>query len=118
MLGQPDWGVIVASYAGALLLGSAYLAIGLWISSLTENQVVAFIVSVAAIFALLSIGLLPPYLESLGSLVAVCDYLSLLSHFQSILRGVLDSHDVIYYLSVVVLFLYLNVKNVESRKWR
>ena len=118
MLGRPDWGVIVASYAGALLLGSAYLAIGLWISSLTENQVVAFIVSVAAIFALLSVGLVPAYLESLGVLVAICSYLSLLTHFQSVIRGVLDSHDVIYYVSVVILFLYLNVKNIESRKWR
>jgi ABC-2 type transport system permease protein len=118
ILGRPDWGVIAASYAGALLMGAAYLAIGLWISSLTENQVVAFIVSVAVIFALLSVGLIPAYLESLGVLVAVCGYLSLLTHFQSVIRGVLDSHDVVYYLSVVALFLYLNVKNIESRKWR
>ena len=117
ILGRPDWGVIAASYAGALLLGAAYLAIGLWVSSLTENQVVAFIVSITIIFVLLSVGLLPGYLESLGPVVAVCGYLSLLTHFQSILRGVLDSHDVLYYVSVVVLFLFLNVKNIESRKW-
>ena len=118
ILGQPDWGVIVASYVGALLLGSAYLAIGLWISSLTENQVVAFIVSVAALFALLSVGLVPAWLESLGPLVAVCNYLSLLTHFQSVIRGVVDTQDIVYYVSVAVLFLYLNVKNLESRKWK
>jgi ABC-2 type transport system permease protein len=117
LLGHPDWGVMAASYAGALLLGAAYLAIGLWVSSLTENQVVAFIVSVTLIFALLSVGLLPAYLESLGPLVAVCTYLSLHTHFQSLLRGVLDAQDVLYYLSVVVLFLYLNIKKIESRKW-
>jgi ABC-2 type transport system permease protein len=117
-LGRPDWGVVAASYAGALLLGAAYLSVGLWISSLTENQVVAFIVSVAAIFALLSIGIVPAYLESVGWLVAVCEYLSLLSHFQSVIRGVLDTRDIVYYLSVVTLFLYLNMKNVESRKWK
>jgi ABC-2 type transport system permease protein len=118
LIGRPDFGVIAASYAAALLLGAAYLAVGLWISSLTENQVVAFIVSVAVLFALLTVGFLPPYLGTLGPLVAVCDYLSLLTHFQSVIRGVLDSHDVVYYASVVTLFLYLNVKNVESRKWR
>lgn len=118
LIGRPDVGVIVGSYFGALFLGAAYLAIGLLISSLTESQVVAFIVSVAGIFALLAIGVAPLYLNSLGPLVHICEYASLLSHFNNITRGVIDSRDVIYYLSVVVLFLYLNVKNIEARKWR
>jgi ABC-2 type transport system permease protein len=117
-LGRPDIGVIVGSYVGALFLGAAYLAIGLLISSLTENQVVAFIVSIAAIFLLLVIGVAPSYLGALGPLVHVCEYVSLLSHFNSVTRGVIDSRDVIYYLSVVALFLYLNAKNIEARKWR
>ena len=111
-------GVILGCYCGALLLGAAYLAIGLLISSLTESQVVAFIVSVAAIFFLLALGAAPVYLNSLGPLVHICEYLSLKSHFDNITRGVIDSRDVVYYLSVVTLFLYLNVKNIESRKWR
>jgi ABC-2 type transport system permease protein len=118
ILGRPDWGVIAASYVGALFLGSAYLAIGLWISSLTESQVVAFIVSVAVIFLFLAAGIAPAWLGSVGWFAALCEYLSLLSHFQNILRGVLDSRDVVYYVSVVTLFLYLNVKNIEARKWR
>jgi ABC-2 type transport system permease protein len=118
LVGRPDWGLIVASYLGALLLGAAYLSVGLWISSLTESQVVAFIVSVTAIFALLAAGVLPAYLGSLGWLAAVCEYVSLLSHFQNIIRGVLDSRDVVYYLSVIALFLFLNAKNIEARKWR
>lgn len=118
LLGRPDWGVILGSYAGALFLGAAYLAIGLWISSLTESQVVAFIVSVAAIFVLLVAGVAPHWLGSLGWFAALCEYLSLLSHFQNILRGVLDSRDVVYYVAVVWFFLYLNVKNIEARKWR
>lgn len=117
-LGRPDMGVIVGSYCGALFLGGAYLAIGLLISSLTENQVVAFIVSIAAIFLLLVVGVAPVYLNSLGPIVHVCEYVSLLSHFNNVTRGVIDSRDVVYYLSVVALFLYLNVKNIESRKWR
>lgn len=118
MLGRPDWGVIIGSYAGALFLGAAYLAIGLWISSLTESQVVAFIVSVAAIFVLLVAGVAPHWLGSVGWFAAFCEYLSLLTHFQNILRGVLDSRDVVYYVAVVWFFLYLNVKNIEARKWR
>lgn len=117
-LGQPDYGVIVGSYVGALFLGSAYLAIGLYISSLTENQVVAFIISLAVIFVLLLIGIAPVWLNALGSIVSVCEYVSLLSHFNNVTRGVIDSRDVIYYASVIALFLYLNVKNIEARKWR
>jgi ABC-2 type transport system permease protein len=117
-LGKPDYGVIVGSYVGALFLGSAYLAIGLFISSLTENQVVAFIISLAVIFVLLLVGIAPVWLNALGSIVAVCEYVSLLSHFNNVTRGVIDSRDVIYYGSVIVLFLYLNIKNIEARKWR
>jgi ABC-2 type transport system permease protein len=118
ILGRPDWGVLAASYVGAVFLGAAYLAIGLWISSLTESQVVAFIVSVAVIFVLLVAGVAPSWLGSLGWFAAFCEYLSLLSHFQNILRGVLDTRDVVYYLLVVTTFLYLNVKNIESRQWK
>ncbi|MBW8887959.1 MAG: ABC transporter permease subunit [Fibrobacteres bacterium] len=117
-LGKPDFGVIVGSYVGALFLGSAYLAIGLYISSLTENQVVAFIISLAVIFVLLLVGIAPVWLNAVGSLVSFCDYVSLLSHFNNVTRGVIDSRDVVYYASVIVLFLYLNVKNIEARKWR
>lgn len=117
-LGKPDIGVIIGSYVGALFLGSAYLAIGLYISSLTENQVVAFIISLAVIFVLLLIGIAPVWLNALGSIVAICEYLSLLSHFNNVTRGVIDSRDVIYYVSVIALFLYLNIKNIEARKWR
>lgn len=118
ILGKPDFGVIVGSYVGALLLGAAYLAIGLFISSLAENQVVAFIISLAVIFCLLLTGLAPVYLNQLGPVVHICEYVSLLSHFNNITRGVIDSRDVIYYFSVIALFLWLNVKNIEARKWR
>ncbi len=117
-LGTPDVGVILGSYVGSLFLGSAYLAIGLYISSLSENQVVAFIISLAVIFVLLLVGIAPLYLNAIGSFASVCEYVSLLSHFNNITRGVIDSRDVIYYVSVIVLFLYLNVKTIEARKWK
>jgi ABC-2 type transport system permease protein len=118
ILGKPDYGVVLGSYIGALLLGSAYLAIGLYISSLSENQVVAFVISLAVIFTLLLVGLAPTQLNQLGAFAHICEYVSLLSHFNNVTRGVIDSRDVIYYLSIVALFLWLNVKNIEARKWR
>jgi len=118
ILGRPDMGVIAGSYIGALLLGAAYLAMGQYISSLTENQVVAFIISLFVIFTFLLIGLAPSQLNQLGAFAHVCEYISLLSHFNNVTRGVIDSRDVVYYLSMVGIFLWLNIKNIEARKWR
>jgi ABC-2 type transport system permease protein len=112
-----DWGVVLTSYLGALLLGAAYLAIGGWAGSFTSNQIVAFIIGVAVIFVGIMIG------ESLvtmfvpGFLVTPLEYLGLQRHFASIARGVIDTRDIIYYLSVIFLFLFLTVRAVESRKW-
>jgi len=117
-LGQPDLGPILGGYIGALLMGAAYLSIGLFISCLTENQIVAFILSVFACFALFIIGE-PIVLTALpGWLAGTFSFLGLGSHFQSIGRGVIDSRDIIYYFSVIIFFLFLNTRFVESRKWR
>jgi len=117
-LGKPDLGPILGGYIGALLMGAAYLSIGLFISSLTENQIVAFILSVFACFGLFIIGE-PIVLTALpGWLAGFFSFLGLGSHFQSIGRGVIDSRDIIYYLSVIIFFLFLNTRFVESRKWR
>ncbi|MCH7471633.1 ABC transporter permease subunit [bacterium] len=110
-----DWGVALSSYAGAFLLGLAYLAIGSWASSLTTNQIVAFILGVAIIFAGWIVGQLGQIAPSF--LVLLFNYLGLGNHFGSISRGVIDSRDLIYYASVVFLFLFLTVRSVESRKW-
>jgi ABC-2 type transport system permease protein len=117
-LGQPDMGPILGGYVGSLLMGAAYLSIGLFISSLTENQIVAFILSVFACFALFIIGE-PIVLTALPTWMAgIFTFLGLGSHFQSIGRGVIDSRDVIYYFSVIIFFLFLNTRFIESRKWR
>ncbi len=117
-LGKPDIGPILGGYIGALLMGAAYLSIGLFISGLTENQIVAFILSVFACFGLFIIGE-PIVLTALpGWLAGFFSFLGLGAHFQSIGRGVIDSRDIIYYLSVIIFFLFLNTRFVESRKWR
>jgi ABC-2 type transport system permease protein len=117
IIGHPDPGQIVGQYLGALLMGAAYLAIGLWISSLTENQIVAFIVGVVVIFVLfiISTSFITMVLPSF--LVPLFTFLGLGSHFESINRGVIDSRDIIYYLSVIGFFLFLNVCSLGSRKW-
>ena len=121
ILGNPDGGAIVGSYIGALFLGAAYLAIGLWISSLTENQIIAFIVGVVVTFILFMVG--NPFITMLNpkifnfDIVPILMFLGLGNHFESISRGVLDSRDIIYYLSVIGFFLFLNIRSIESRKW-
>lgn len=117
IIGSPDVGTILGGYLGAILLGGAYLAIGLWISSLTTNQIVAFILSVMAVFVLYIVGH-PIVLQTAPSpLVGFLKYLGMSSHFSSILRGVIDSRDILYYLTVIFLFLYFNVTSLNSRKW-
>lgn len=118
ILGDMDWGPVIGGYIGLMLLGSAYLAIGLFISALTENQIVAFILGVVACFALLIIGEPIVTTSAPGFLVGIFQYLGLGTHFGSIGRGVIDSRDIIYYLSVIVFFLWCNLKAVESRSWK
>ena len=119
-LGNPDNGVIVASYIGSWLMAGAFLAIGGFVSALTRNQVIAFVVGAAVCFLFLMSGLdvvqgavrgwAPPYVvELLGSL-------SFLVHFERVLKGVLDIRDLIFFFSVMGVFLFANVITVELKK--
>jgi ABC-2 type transport system permease protein len=115
-LGDPDPGQVVGGYLGSVLIGAAYLAIGLFISSLTENQIVAFIVSVVAIFALFILGEDFVLFGVPDRLVPIFSFLGLGGHFDSVSRGVVDTRDILYYLSMVGFFLYLNVKAIGARR--
>lgn len=117
-LGDPDGGPIIGSYLGVLLMGGAYLAIGMFISSLTENQIVAFIISAVVIMILMIIGWDIVLFAVPDILVPVFEYLGLGGHFVSISRGVIDSRDLIYYFSLIGFFLYLNVRKLETGKWK
>lgn len=119
ILGRPDAGAITGGYLGSLLLGGTYMAMGLWLSSLTSNQIVAFILALFGAFALYMIGepiVLSAIPQALG-LRSFCAYLSVGYHFDSLGRGVVDLRDILYYLSVIAFFLFLNVRSIESRKW-
>ncbi len=117
-IGQPDPGLIVGGYLGALMLGASYLALGLYVSTLTDNQIIAFILSVLWIALFLAIGQ-DVFLKTLPEpLVPVLRVLSLEFHFEGLGRGVLDTRDLVYYGSFLFLFLYLTITSVSKRKWK
>lgn len=117
-LGDPDWGPILGGYAGALLMAAAYLAIGCFLSSITENQIIAFILTALCLFFLyvmsddIVLSALP------GFLVSVASFVGISSHFENVARGLLDSRDLLYFLSVAILGLLLNTYAIEVRRWR
>ncbi|MBX7246467.1 MAG: ABC transporter permease [Candidatus Sumerlaeaceae bacterium] len=111
-----DWGPIWCAYLGALLFGSTILAIGTWTSSLTENQIIAFILGCSISFALILVGY--PFVAGLLPYGEVISGISPYTHFVSMYRGVIDSSDIVYYLSAIAFFLFLNTRSVESRKWK
>ena len=119
-LGSPDNGVIIASYLGSLLLAGGFLAIGSCMSALTRNQVVAFILGVAACFVLLLAGY-PLVLDVFRGwapqmLIEAVASLSLLTHFQSITRGVLEARDILYFAMLIGFFLFTTAVAIDLRK--
>lgn len=117
-LGNPDTGSIIGGYMGAILMGGAYLSIGLFCSSLTKNQIVAFIISTVTCFILLIIGEDIVLMSAPDTFAPLFSYLGLGTHFESISRGVIDSRDLVYYFSTIGFFLFLNTLALESRKWK
>ena len=116
-LGNVDMGPIVGGYVGACLLGAAYLSIGLFVSSLAENQIVAFIIAILVSFALFIMGEDIVLFSLPDFLVEPFSFLGLGKHFVSLQRGVIDSRDVIYYCTVIWFFLTLNTRLIASRRW-
>jgi ABC-2 type transport system permease protein len=113
---QPDWKPVVTGFLGVLLFGACLLALGTFISTTTRNQIVAGAVG----FALALLLWILDWTTSFGNspTVQVMSYLSILSHLDSFARGVIDSKDVIYYLSMICLGLFLTTRSLESLRWR
>jgi ABC-2 type transport system permease protein len=115
--GNLDSGAIWGSYAGLLLLGACFVAIGVFASSLTDNQIVSFIVAVfLSFFAYMGFELLYTFILS-GSAGLFIQSLGLNAHYSSMSRGVIDTRDLVYFLSVIALFILLTKLRLESRKW-
>jgi len=117
MLGNLDWGPVFGGYLAAVLLAAAYAAIGLFVSSRTDNQIVAFILAalLCGLFYLVgSPGLTDFFSEGVAEVLRA---IGSGSRFESIQRGVVDLRDLVYYLSLTGIFLTLNVLSLESKRW-
>ena len=115
VFGDPDIGPIFTGYLGLFLLGSTSLAVGLFASSLTSNQIVSSVVAGGILFALWFLGLLANILpEALGQ---VLNHLSLSYYFPDFIQGIIDTRGIVYYLSTTALFLFLAIRSLENSRW-
>jgi ABC-2 type transport system permease protein len=112
-LGRLDWGPVIGGYLGAVLLGAAFSAIGLFASSLTRNQIVAFIVGMTICFALTLIERMLFFLPR--SILGAVAYLGVEQHFQNFSKGIIDTRDIIYFLSICFIGLYAAHLALEDR---
>ncbi len=111
-----EWGPLLSGYLGLVLLGGAFLAVGLLISSLTENQIIA---SVVTFFILLVFWIIGWFADSVGgNWRALFQYLSIPEHLDNFGKGVVDTKDVVYYLSVITFCLFLSLRSLDSKRWR
>ena len=113
---DPAWGPMLTGYLGLLLYGTALLAVGLFISTLTENQIVAGVLSFGAILMLWMVDVVAQ--SATATTRAVLTYLSILGHLDEFIRGVLTTSHVIFYLSLMILGLFLTYRSVDSMRWR
>jgi len=117
-VGNVDTGATNGSYLGLIFISAVFISIGLWASSLTKNQIVAFIIAVFICFFIFSAF---DYLSRLNIFFAKLDHfveqLGLYSHYNSISRGLIDTRDLVYFFSAVAFFLYLTKLSLGSRKW-
>ncbi len=115
-LGDLDWGTVWTGYLGIFLQGAAMLALGLMASSFTANQLVAFFVGLVLCGVLWLVDFFLAFLP--GGVASVVEWMSLRHHFVSMARGVVDSRDLVYFLSVGGFSLALAFRALESRRWR
>ena len=114
--GDPEIGVIASGLLGLFLLGASFVSVGLFTSSLTDNQIIA---AVSCLVTLLLFYIISWPAQSAGDLLGpLLRYLSLTEHFNELVKGVIDTRDVVYFFSVIALALFLTLRSVESLRWR
>jgi ABC-2 type transport system permease protein len=114
--GNPEFYPVLSGYIGLLLMGSAFISVGLFISTLTENQIIAAIGGFALALLLWVIGWGANYAGP--TLAPVLQYVSIIAHFEDFAQGVIDSAHLAYYLLFTFMGIYLSLKSIESVKWR
>ncbi len=113
--GVPVWGKILASYLGFFLLGLSFVSIGLFFSSITENQIIALVISLGVLLVAFLMGILPStgisLLDDIIGLAAVTE------RFRSLMNGIFKLEDIVYYLSLSAMFTFFTVRSIEKRRW-
>jgi ABC-2 type transport system permease protein len=113
---EPEWLPIVTSYLGLLLLGGCFMAIGLFISSLTKNQIVAVVATFVVFMMLWMINWVAQFMSPTSQ--AILNYLSITNHLEDFMGGVIDTKHLVYYLSFIAFGLFLTARSVDVERWR
>jgi len=113
-MGSLDWGPVLGGYIGAILLGALFSAIGLFASSLTRNQIIAFIIGMSICLTLTLIDKMLFFLPK--SLLGLLEYLGAAFHFENIAKGIIDSRDILYFLTISFIALYGNHLVLQGKK--
>jgi ABC-2 type transport system permease protein len=116
LYGDPEWKPVLTAYLGILLMGGCFISVGLLISSMTRNQIVAGTITFAVFLVLWVINWIGTFVGPTAQ--AVLTHLSLTDHFDDFTKGVLDTKHIIYYLSFIGFGLFLTAKAVDSERWR
>lgn len=115
-LGKPDWGIVFSAYVGLLLMGCQFVALGVFCSSLTRNQIVAGALALILQLCLWMVGTVGDSLS--GALGEICHYAAALDHLKPFLEGRIAFRDAFYFLSLCGFWLFLAVRSLESKRWR
>jgi len=116
LYGNPEWRPVAAAYLGLLLMGGTFVSLGLLISSTTNNQIVAGIVTFVVFLLLWIVGW---FADSAGPTIGpITSWLSITEHFDDFSKGIIDTKHVLYYLSLITFGLFLTAKSVDTERWR
>ena len=116
IFGNPDTGPVLSSYIGLILYGAAALAVGILGSSLSSNQIVAAVLGTAVLLFFSFINRVAAIVE--GTPAEILNGLSMNTRLTDFVRGIIDTSHVVYFLSIVAIFLFLAIRSLETRRWR
>ena len=116
--GDFEWGVLFGNYVGLFLIISAEVSIGCFLSSITKNQISNFLLTTLILLLITLIGFIPGLIGLPRWISGILQYMSVMSHFESFVKGLIDTRDVLFYGVVIALFLFLNKHVLTIRKWR
>jgi gliding motility-associated transport system permease protein len=116
--GSPDYGPIATGYLGVLLVGAAFVGVGMFTSALTQNQFIAFMLGMITLLFLWFVNAPAGVLGSTSPLIDFLNSVALTGHFQDFFNGVIDSTHILFFVSLAVIAVFLTERVVESRRWR